>query len=71
MTGGYALRLLGKESYLLSGDVVARLIAEGVIDKPPTSLKAKRAVQDAFNGWKSESGENLTTISRVLAQSIG
>ena len=35
-TGAYALRRLGVDSYLLSRDVVARLIAEGVIDKPPT-----------------------------------
>ncbi len=70
-TGSYLLRSMGKESYILSKDVVARLIAEGVIDKAPTSKKAKAAVQDAFNIWKSQSGRSLTEISRVLAQSIG
>ncbi|MBY6162162.1 DNA-3-methyladenine glycosylase I [Mameliella alba] len=69
-TGAYTLRFLGKESYVLSGSVVARLVAEGVIDKAPTSKKAMAAVQDAFNRWKAESGESLTVISRVLAQSI-
>lgn len=69
-TGAYTLRFLGKESYVLSGSVVARLVAEGVIDKAPTSKKAMAAVQDAFNTWKAESGESLTVISRVLAQSI-
>ena len=67
----YFLRMMGKESYILSRDVVARLVAEGVIDKPPTSQKAMRAVQEAFNGWAEESGQPLTVISRVLAQSIG
>jgi 3-methyladenine DNA glycosylase Tag len=70
-TGSYMLRFLGKDSYILSRDVVARLIAEGVIDKPPTSQKAMRAVQDAFNTWSAQSGQPLTVISRVLAQSIG
>ncbi len=69
-TGAYALRQMGKEGYILSGSVVARLVAEGVIDKAPTSKAAKRAVQDAFNVWKAQSGLSLTVISRVLAQSI-
>lgn len=70
-TGPYALRQMGKDSYILSQDVVARLVAEGVIDKAPTSKKAWDAVQAAFNTWRAQSGQGLTTISRVLAQSIG
>jgi hypothetical protein len=50
---------------------VARLVAEGVVDKAPSSKKAWAAVQDAFNTWRAQSGQSLTTISRVLAQSIG
>lgn len=69
-TGAYVMRFLGKESFILSDSVVARLVEEGVIDKAPTSKKAMAAVQAAFNTWKEESGESLTTISRVLAQSI-
>lgn len=70
-TGSYMLRFMGKDSFIMSRDVVARLIAEGVIDKPPTSQKAMRAVQEAFNTWSKESGQPLTVVSRVLAQSIG
>lgn len=70
-TGGYMLRKMGKDGYLLSQDVVARLVAEGVIDKEPTSKKAMAAVQAAFNDWAAQSGQPLTTISRVLAQSVG
>lgn len=70
-TGQYFLRFMGKESFILSRDVVARLIAEGVIDKPPTSKRALESVQDAFNTWKAQSGNSLNVISRVLAQSIG
>ena len=70
-TGPYVLRFMGKESYILSADVVARLVAEGVVDKEPTSKKAMAAVQAAFDQWRAESGQNLTVISRVLAQSVG
>ncbi len=69
-TGSYLMRFMGKESFVLSKDVVGRLIADGVIDKAPTSQKALKQVQDAFNTWKAESGRTLTEISRVLAQSI-
>lgn len=64
------MRFMGKESFVLSKDVVARLIVEGVIDKAPTSKKAMKDVQAAFNTWKAQSGRTLTEISRVLAQSI-
>lgn len=70
-TGPYMLRAMGKDSFILSQDVTARLVAEGVIEGPATSAKAIRAVQAAFNGWAAESGQGLTTISRVLAQSVG
>ncbi len=71
MTGAYAMRMLGRDSYILSRDVVARLIAEGVVDKAPTSKAAMKAVQAAFNRWMDQSGRSLTEISRVLALSIG
>ncbi|MDP7152417.1 MAG: DNA-3-methyladenine glycosylase I [Paracoccaceae bacterium] len=68
-TAQYALRFMGKSSFILSKDVVARLVAEGVIDKPPTSKTAMKKVQAAFNQWQLESGRSLTEISRVLANS--
>ena len=69
-TGAYMLRQMGKDGYLLSKDVVARLVAEGVIEGAPGSRKAMAAVQAAFNAWQAQSGQSLTVISRVLAQSI-
>lgn len=69
-TGAYMLRFMGKEGYVLSPDVVARLQAEGVIAGPATSARAMQAAQQAFNQWQSESGLTLNQISRVLAQSI-
>ncbi|KPA22135.1 3-methyl-adenine DNA glycosylase I [Shimia sp. SK013] len=69
-TGQYSLRFLGKDSFILSRDVVARLIAEGVVDKQPTSKGAMKKVQEAFNIWMDQSGRSLTEISRVLAMSV-
>lgn len=65
-TGQYYLRAMGKDSFVLSKDVVAALIAEGAADKAPISAKALRAVQEAFNMWAAESGRPLAHISKTL-----
>jgi len=70
-TGQRALRWMGKESFILSQDVCARLIAEGVVAKAPTSKRDLAAVQAAFNTWREQSGRSLTEISRVLSMSVG
>ena len=70
-TGQYFLRAMGKDSFILTRDVVARLVAEGVVDKAPTSKRALNEVQAAFNTWRDQSGRSLKVISRVLAQSAG
>ena len=69
-TGQYALRFMGRDGFILSRDVTARLIAESVIDKPATSKTAMKSVQSAFNTWMEQSGRSLTEISRVLAMSV-
>ena len=69
-SGAYVLRFMGRDGWILSRDVVARLVAEGVIDGPPGSKRAMAAVQAAFDRWQAESGLSLTAISRTLAQSI-
>lgn len=70
-TGQMAMRFMGRPSFVLSQDVVARLVAEGVVDKEPTSKAAMKRVQEAFNQWSEESGRDLTAISRTLAMSVG
>ncbi|MEM8814164.1 MAG: DNA-3-methyladenine glycosylase I [Pseudomonadota bacterium] len=67
----YFLRFMGRDSLILSRDVTAALIREGVIDKEPTSKAALKAVQAAFNTWMGESGRSMTEVSRVLAMSVG
>ncbi|CUJ89209.1 DNA-3-methyladenine glycosylase 1 [Shimia thalassica] len=70
MTGQYAMRFAGRDAFILSRDVSARLIAEGVIDKPATSKTAMKAIQSAFNTWMQQSGRGLTEVSRVLAFTV-
>ena len=71
LAGGLALRSLGRDSYLLSTDVVTALKREGVIDGSPGSRRSGQAIQAAFNAWMSESGRGLSQISRVLALTVG
>ncbi|MCL6705372.1 DNA-3-methyladenine glycosylase I [Pseudomonas sp. R2.Fl] len=69
-TGQYFLRFAGLEGFILSRSVANRLIAEGVVDKAPSSARDMAAAQKAFNTWREQSGRSLTEISRVLAITI-
>lgn len=64
------LRMAGKDTFIPTGDVVAALVAQGVIDKVPTSQKDLAAVQDAFNRWQAESGRPLCQLSVMLAHTV-
>jgi 3-methyladenine DNA glycosylase Tag len=70
-TGAFFLRFVGKDTFMLSADVVQALQQQGVVDKAPTSRKALAAVQTAFNRWHDESSRSLSEISRTLACSVG
>ncbi|MEM6664189.1 MAG: DNA-3-methyladenine glycosylase I [Pseudomonadota bacterium] len=70
-TGQYFLRFMGKDGFMLGGDVVTALIREGVIDKDPTSQMDQAKVQEAFNHWAEQSGRPLAQISRTLACTVG
>ena len=70
-TGQYFLREMGKDSFILSRDVVAALKREKVFDGTPTSKTSLRAIQAAFNEWVEDGGESLTRVSRVLGFTVG
>lgn len=70
-SGPYFLRMVGKDTFLLTKDVVAVLVLEGVVDKAPTSQKGLYAAQEAFTEWKAESGRPLCEISRIISCSVG
>jgi 3-methyladenine DNA glycosylase Tag len=71
-TGPFFLRSIGKDTPILTRDVVRALREQEVIEqKSPTSKRALRAIQDAFNTWRDESGRSLCEISRILSCSVG
>ncbi len=67
ISGPYFLRMVGKDTFLLTGDVVALLINEGVLDKEPTAQRDLKAAQAAFLKWREESGRSLCEISRIAS----
>ena len=64
------MRFIGRDDFILSRDVNARLTGEGVTDRPATSGTALRAIPGAFDIRMDRSGRSLTEISRVLAMSV-
>ena len=70
-SGPYFLRMAGKDTFLLTGDVVRALVAAGVVAKKPTTKDARAATQAAFNAWAAETGRPLCQLSRILALSVG
>lgn len=71
-TGPYFLRFMGKDTFLLSRDVVACLANHKVIDNHrATSKSDHRKIQDAFNAWHEETGLPYSSLSRIAACSVG
>ena len=67
----YFLREIGKDSFILSRDVVAALQREKVFDGTATSKSSLQRIQAAFNTWVEDGGKSLTRVSRVLAFTVG
>ena len=70
-TAAFFLRFIGKDTFMLSPDVVQVLKRARIVDKPPSGAKALAKVQQAFNAWRAESERPLCQISRVLSCSVG
>ena len=70
-TAQYALRFIGMPSLVLSKDVVAALVREGIVEREPSGKAARAKVQEAVNIWMEQGGRGLTEVSKVLALSVG
>lgn len=70
-TGAYSLRVMGKDTFILSSDVEAYLRQSGIVDSGRTTKRAQLSAQTAFNDWQQESGRSLSEISQVIAFSCG
>lgn len=64
------LRMVGKDTFIPTDDLVAALKAQEIIDKAPTSQKDLALVQAAFNQWQAQSGRPLCQLSVMLAHTV-
>ena len=71
MTGQRILRNMGKDTFIVTGDVVRCLQRSGLdIGDSPASKRALRLIQDAFNQWHEESELPYSHLSRIAALSV-
>ena len=69
-SGPTFLRMVSKDTFILTPSVVAGLKHWGAADAPPKNRKDRAAVQSAFNAWATETGRPLCQLSLILAASI-
>jgi 3-methyladenine DNA glycosylase Tag len=70
-TGPYALRFLGKDTFLLSRDVEGYFTQRNIISGGTTSKRSLTAIQACFNQLHQESGRPLQQLSQIIAFSVG
>ncbi len=71
MSGQRVLRNMGKDTFVMTGDVVKCLQRAGLdIKDNPTSQREMRLIQEAFNQWHEESGLPYSHLSRIGAFSV-
>jgi 3-methyladenine DNA glycosylase Tag len=71
-TGPRFLRFSGKDTFVLTRDVITCLKRQGLeIADNPVSKRDLTAVQAAFNRWHEETGLSFQHLSMVMARSVG
>lgn len=69
-SAAYFLRMVGKDTFILTDAVVRALRQWGVVEGEPASKPARAAVQAAFLDWRKETGRPLCQLSQILALSV-
>ena len=69
-SGPSFLRMVGKDSFILTASVTAALKRWGALSGPPKNRQDRAAVQSAFNEWAAETGRPLCQLSLILASSV-
>jgi 3-methyladenine DNA glycosylase Tag len=67
-TGPYALRALGKDTFLLSNDVVGYFTQRNIISGGVTSKRSLNAIQQSFNQLQQQSGRPYQQLSQIILQ---
>ncbi|MGO4892982.1 DNA-3-methyladenine glycosylase I [Flavobacterium sp. W21_SRS_FM6] len=70
-TGPYALRALGKDTFLLTRDIEMYFRQRDVISGGLQTKGSLNAIQDSFNELQQQSGRSLQEISIIIANSVG
>jgi 3-methyladenine DNA glycosylase Tag len=72
MTGQRVLRNMGKDTYVLTTDVIRCLRQAGAdITDNPASKREQQLIQGIFNTWHQQSGLPYSHLSRISACSLG
>jgi 3-methyladenine DNA glycosylase Tag len=69
-SGPTFLRMVGKDTFILTPAVTTALKHWGAIATPPKNRSDRAAVQAAFNDWAREGGRPLCQLSLILATSV-
>jgi 3-methyladenine DNA glycosylase Tag len=69
-SGPRFLRMVGKDTFVLTPSVTAGLKRWGAIAAPPKNRQDRAAVQRAFDAWARETGRPLCQLSLILAASV-
>jgi 3-methyladenine DNA glycosylase Tag len=69
-SGPSFLRMVGKDTFILTPSVVAALRHWGAVAAPPKTRRDRAEVQQAFNAWAAQSGRPLSHLSLILAASV-
>ena len=69
-SGPTFLRMVGKDTFILTPSVTAALKRWGAAEMPPKNRKDRAAIQSRFNAWAAETGRPLCQLSLILAASI-
>ena len=69
-SGPSFLRMVGKDTFVLTHSVTAALKRWGAADTAPKNRKDRAAVQSHFNAWADETGRPLCQLSLILAASV-
>jgi 3-methyladenine DNA glycosylase Tag len=70
-TGPYALRTLGKDTFLFTRDVEGYLREHEIVETGITTRSALVNAQRFFNDLQQESGRSLTELSQLVSLSFG
>lgn len=70
-TGPYALRMLGKDTFILTRDVEGYFRAHDIISGGIQTKSSLNTIQASFNTWQAESGLSLCQLSQLVAYATG